>query len=262
MNLSSDPKIQLAQALVATAEALGQTLSVSAAKLMAGDLIDEASTEEIALALRDCRRTLTGRLTVAAVVERLAGPDSFPTPNEAWAIALDSGDESKTAFITDEINRALLVARPVLDAGDKIGARMAFMDAYKRLVDGARRLGKKAEWQLSLGWDAESRQQVIEQAAIDGRITQSEEQRLIAQHCAKPIDAGKLLENSASTADAETAIKHLDELKNIVSFSSARSRQARIMAAERQRAEFERHKASELERLHQHYESREIKHEN
>ena len=78
MNLSSDPQTQLAQALVATAEALGQTLSASAAKLMAGDLIDEASTEEIALALRDCRRTLTGRLTVAAVVERLAGPDCFP----------------------------------------------------------------------------------------------------------------------------------------------------------------------------------------
>ena len=157
----------------------------------------------------------------------------------------------------------MLVARPVLEAGDKIGARMAFMDAYKRLADGARRLGRKPDWQLSLGWDTESRQQVIEQAAIEGRITQSEEQRLIAQHCPAPMGADTLLlDDKQKSEPAEEALKHLDALKNIVSFSSARSRQARIMAAERQRAEFERHKASELERLHQHYESKEIKHEN
>lgn len=257
MNLSSDPILRLAQALVATAEALGQTLSSSAAKLMAGDLIDEASTEEIALALRDCRRTLTGRLTVAAVVERLTGPDCFPTANEAWAIALDSSDESRTAFITDEINRALLVARPVLDAGDKIGARMAFMDAYKRLVDGAQRQRRKAEWQLSLGWDAENREQVIAQAAIEGRITKAEEQRLIAQHCTAPLSTNMLLDDKQKPEAAAEALLHLDVLKNIVSFSSEKAKQARIMAAEVERKEFENHKAREIELLHEHHHKQE-----
>jgi hypothetical protein len=35
---------------------------------------------------------------------------------------------------TDEIVQALAVAKPLLDARDKVAARMAFCQAYERLV--------------------------------------------------------------------------------------------------------------------------------
>ena len=48
-------------------------------------------------------------------------------------IALLSSDESDTVVMTDEIQLALGAARPVLDLGDKVGARMAFISAPSKL---------------------------------------------------------------------------------------------------------------------------------
>src|SRR5699024_9000751 len=205
---SADRLAELVDQVIVTAEMLGQELTGLTAEMMASDL-SEYPDELIAAALTLCRRELTGKLTLAAIIERMARADGYPTANEAWAIALDSSDESKTTFMLDEINRAMLVAAPVLDAGDKIGARMAFLDAYKRFVDDSRRAGGRAFWRLSLGWDAESREQVIAQAAIEGRITKAEEQRLIAQHCTAPLSTNMLLDDKQKPEAADEALRHL-----------------------------------------------------
>jgi hypothetical protein len=62
------------------------------------------------------------------------------------------------------------VARAVLDGGDEVGARMAFKDAYARIVQEARRAKKPAGWTVSLGWDVEGRQEPIRKAVAAGLL--------------------------------------------------------------------------------------------
>ncbi|NNB26316.1 hypothetical protein [Pseudomonas fragi] len=136
--LSSEQQAALASAICATAEALGQTISPTTARIFAQDLV-KYPAEEIRSALLACRRTLTGRLTLAAIQQQLYELDGRPEPNEAWAIAVTAADEDNSVVLTEEILLALGAARPVLNAGDAVGARMAFLNAYQRLVAGHHR---------------------------------------------------------------------------------------------------------------------------
>lgn len=179
--LSCDEQADLATAICATAEILGQTLSAAAAELMAKDLA-EYPVEVIANALRACRRELTGKLTLAAVLQRIHADDGRPGRDEAWAIALQAGDERDTVVITGEIMAALQVARPILEARDKVGARMAFIGAYERLVAQARQQALPVKWLLSLGFDADLRNRAIEQARELGRLPAPEAERLLLRY--------------------------------------------------------------------------------
>lgn len=161
--LSCDQVAQLATAIIATAETLGQTLSASAAQLMAEDLAQHPE-EHVGAALRACRRELTGKLTLSAILERAHAADGRPGRDEAWAIALAGSDEFNTVVLTDEIRQAISAAAPILEAGDKVGARMAFLSAYDRLVTEARSEKRPANWSVSLGFDPELRARAIEDA--------------------------------------------------------------------------------------------------
>ncbi len=186
--LSCEQQAQLAAAICATAETLGQTLSASAAEMMASDLAGYP-TELIAGALQACRRDLTGKLTLAAIIERLQARDGRPGPDEAWAIALCAYDESDSVVITEEIHVALAAARPVLERGDKIGARMAFKAAYVRVVDAARREAKPVKWTLSLGTDPQRRVAAAEEAGRLGRLPALQVSEHLAQLTHAPVTA-------------------------------------------------------------------------
>ncbi len=170
---------KLALAICATAEILGHTLSAEAAELMAEDLSGHSATA-VADALRACRRELTGKLSLAAILQRVQRADGRPEPDEAWAIALQAGDEQQTVVMTEEINLALAAARPVLSAGDKIGGRRTFIVAYERLLTSARAAGAGVSWFVSLGRDQQHRLQAIEEAGRLGRLPQDEVERLAA----------------------------------------------------------------------------------
>ena len=81
--------------------------------------------------------------TIGSLLKLLAEPGTpIVGVEEAWAIALKSRDETETVVWTTEMAEAFDRCRPVLDAGDEVGARMAFKDTYNRLVDEARRAGR------------------------------------------------------------------------------------------------------------------------
>ena len=82
----------------------------------------------------------------AAIVKRCRLMDGRPTDEEAWAIALLSRDEADTVVWTQETAEAFGLCASVLDGGDEVGARMAFRDAYNRLVSDARLAGRPARW--------------------------------------------------------------------------------------------------------------------
>lgn len=184
--LSSDQIEQLAGAVCATAETLGQTISASAAELMAEDLAG-FPLETIRSALQSCRRELTGKLTLSAVLQRIQAADGRPGRDEAWSIALASSDEFDTVVMTDEIRLALVAARPVLDLGDKVGARMAFISAYERLVSQARTETKPVNWHVSAGFDANRRVEAINAAVQMQRIPQERGRLYLIDMSHEPI---------------------------------------------------------------------------
>lgn len=105
-----------------------------------------------------------------AQIESQAANDGRPGADEAWAIAIRSADETVTIVWTPEIATAWQIARPVFDAEDEVGARMAFRDAYGRLVDTARLQRIPARWDVVLGFDVAGRQAAVEQAIAQARL--------------------------------------------------------------------------------------------
>lgn len=99
-----------------------------------------------------------------AQIQANSGAADRPGPEEAWSIALGAEDESETLVWTEEMSTAYAICKPLVDAGDKVGARMAFKEAYARLVAEAIRAGVPPKWNVSLGHDPEKRTVAIQKA--------------------------------------------------------------------------------------------------
>jgi hypothetical protein len=129
--------------------------------------------------------------------EGSAAHDGRPDADEAWAMALAAMDEAVTVVWTAEMAEAFGIARAVLECGDLVGARMAFKDAYKRLVEAARQNRRAAHWQISLGWDAQGRDPVLTQAVSARRISASTAAALLPppEHVDDGYDADKARAN-------------------------------------------------------------------
>lgn len=156
----------LLSALGGTAEIMGTELKSSALMIMAEDL-SEYSINDVLLALKRCRQEVSGRLTLAAIIERIQSADGMPGAEEAWAIVSQS--ENETFVMTEQMAEALGTARPLLEY-DRIAARMAFKDAYTRLVSDARAKRLKPRWFLSAGHDRQGRAGPIAEAIRTGRL--------------------------------------------------------------------------------------------
>jgi len=155
------------KAIAATAELTGTELSEAALRVFEADLMAYPEADVLA-ALTRCRREVRGRLTIGDVLDRMSASGGHPTANEAWSLVLASQDEEETVVWTDQIAEAAAVARPVLDAGDEIGARMAFRDAYERIV---RASSDHPRWVPSLGHDPVRRQAALDRAVASGRLS-------------------------------------------------------------------------------------------
>lgn len=214
-------KETIIRALGVTAEAMGQQFSPAGLLLMADDL-EPYGVEMVLAALAKVRRECR-KLTVADVIDRLSMADGRPQSDEAWAMSLAALDESETVVWTEEMHQAFEVARPLLEINDKTGARMAFRDAYDRLVEQARQQRAPAKWGVSLGWDAARRAAVLEIAVNAGRLPADHARGLlppppISKEQGDAVLAlvaanGVLTDEAASAIDRENARKRLAELK-------------------------------------------------
>ncbi|PHN79922.1 hypothetical protein [Pseudomonas syringae] len=176
----------LAAAICATAEAMGQEMNPGTAAIMAEDLC-AYSVPIVKAALKACRFEVKGKLAMADILQRVQSSDGHPGKDEAWAIAMTTNDEFETVVLTDEIQLALTAAKPVLDAGDKIGARMAFISAYERLVTQSRIDQKGVNWHVSVGFDANRRVEAITKAVQMQRIPQERGQLYLADLNVVPV---------------------------------------------------------------------------
>ena len=158
--------VELIEAVAVTAELCGRVFSEGAARMFVQDL---AGFPEPAVlkALTRCRREVKGMLTIQDVVTRL--DDGRPGVEEAWSQMPFS--ESQSVVWSDEGCRAFGIASALLDEGDKVAARMAFKEAYTRMVGEARDAGRGVNWMPSLGYDKQGHAAVLSEAVSLGRLT-------------------------------------------------------------------------------------------
>ncbi len=158
--------VSVLEALAVTAELTNTQLSAAAAKVMASDLSPYPPPQVLG-ALARCRKELKGRLTVADVVSRLE--DGRPGPEEAWA-ALPH-DEAQSVVWTEEMAGAWGVALALIEEGERVAARMAFLESYRGRVQKARDAALPVRWTVSFGTYAEARQVALDSALRLGRIS-------------------------------------------------------------------------------------------
>lgn len=185
----------LLKAIAVTAELTGTELSEDAARVMSEDLSDYP-LEQVMKALTRCRRELKSRMTIADVVSRI--DDGRPGTEEAWAMI--PKDESGSVVWTDEMAEAYGIAVPLLNEGQTIQARMAFVEAYRDRCEKARFEKIPVKWTPSLGFDKQGREHVLNRAVELGRITHQHAISLLP-----PADEGqniKLLENKSSSPES------------------------------------------------------------
>lgn len=245
---------ELVQAITVTAELTNTALSGAAIAMMVRDLaaFEERSTLR---ALDRCRKELTGRLTLAAIIDRLNENDGRPTSDEAWAMSLEALDEAKTVVWTDEARAAFSIARPVLAEGDKVGARMAFRDAYDRIVRESRERAIPAKWSASLGWDKSLREVALRHAEAAGLLPAPQVAALLPVMGAGVV-GDALFGNPALPAPADCdadVVERVKALKQMLADSTERkAREAEERAAaERWRIANRKREIAEQVRSHQ-----------
>ena len=160
---------KLILALMATAEVMGSEIKPNVALVIVDDLSVYA-LDDVLQALTRIRRECSGKLTLKMILDILAPTSCWLSANEAWAVAFPALDEAATVVWTPEIAKAFEVARPILEGGDKIGARMAFIPAYDRLIDQAKRESRTPSYEVSSGWDANMREVAMRQAVTAGLL--------------------------------------------------------------------------------------------
>lgn len=170
------PTEQLIQAVAVTAELCGRVFTPAAASVFVADL-GGYPEEQILGALRRCRREVRGVLTVQDVLSRIA--DGRPGADEAWAMIPQ--DEAGSVVWTDEMAQAWGTARFLLRENDRVGARMAFKEAYQKLVADARDQRRPVHWTPSLGHDKAGREAVIVEAVKAGRLTYEHGRELVPE---------------------------------------------------------------------------------
>ncbi len=245
--MTLEEKERVIQQLVATAEVMGNELKITTVMVMADDLA-EYGFEPVMRALTRCRRELSGKLTLKAILDILAPAGGWLTANEAWAQCLPAADEDNSVVWTEEARRAWFVALPILDAGDKVGARMAFVAAYDRNVDQAKNDGRTPRHELSAGFDAEKRLTVVKQAQEAGLLSPP----------APPADQ-KALPNLSGEQQADNRQKIRASMRELAASLAVAGKQ-REAQAEADRAErmrevnerFDKERAAVLAAIEQH----------
>lgn len=239
--LSFEEIAELSGAVCATAEAMGQTISAAGAQLIAEDLAGYEGAVIIA-ALRACRREPNGKLCLGMVLKNIHAADGRPGKDEAWSIALSASDEYETVVLTAEIRQAMSASTPILEAGDKVGARMAFMSAYERLVSFARAEDRPAKWEVSLGYDSARRVVAIESAVRSQLISHETGNQYLADLRIAPITeegqaiAGLLTGTQRAHISPHIRAK-LDEVRKLLKESKRTREVERMKQAQRRRVD-------------------------
>lgn len=157
---------ELIKAIAATSELCGAKLSEAAASMLVADLAAYPEADVIAALTRV--RKGGKRFSLSAITDEMAEVDGRPGVEQAWAMIPHTEDTS--VVWTEEMAQAHGVVYDLLQQGDKVAARMAFKEAYGKLVSDARDAGAPVKWSASFGDSMLGRQQALIEAVNKNRL--------------------------------------------------------------------------------------------
>lgn len=161
-------------------------------------------------------------------IQRAEKDDGRPGPEEAWALSLAAMDENDTVVWTRECAQAWGACRPVMNLGDEVGARMAFREAYTRLVADARSNRDPVAWEVSEGFDKDKRRIAVCSAVEAGRIN-------AGHHLALPNEGHTLLLSASSAITKSIPPDVREKLKQLRDWYTAPALDVDHTAAEREK---------------------------
>lgn len=185
------------------------------------------------------------------ILEIITGGSRHLSADEAWAIALMSMDENETVVMTKEISEARAIAWEVYSSGDDIGARMAFRDAYNRII---KQSCTEPSWFVSVGYDKSRTVDAVRKAVSIGRLPQQEINKYLLE---APKDAGPIAGLlTGKVTELPNNAAHLknrwSELKTAINDGAKRMEMMKAIEIEnvkQQKALFEQRKAKQLEKI-------------
>lgn len=152
---------------------------------------------------------------IIAQIDGMVADDGRPGAEEAWSMASRAQDESETVVWTDEMAQAWQACSSVMFMGDEIGARMAFKEAYNRLVDAARAQRRPVNWSASLGHDSSKRHDALKVAESRGLIGHDDVLRL-APPASSENAVALLIENAKQVDDPEVIKSRVLTIKKLL----------------------------------------------
>jgi hypothetical protein len=246
--MTLDEQEKLILALMATAEVMGGEIKPNVALVIVDDL-NGYQLVDVLQALTRVRREHTGKLTLKVILDLLAPAGGWISANEAWALALPAADEAATVVWTQEMAKAWAVSKPILDGGDKIGARMAFIPAYERFVDQAKRESRLPHYEISAGWDANMRELAVKNAVSVGLLSMTE------QLAALPAPNHPSLQDDQEAENRRQVMsERLKELSNKLRINSEQRWKDHVNTHDAVRQANERRKAEVINQLYENQE--------
>lgn len=122
------------------------------------DELDQYPPKDVLHALNRCKRECKGFLPLAEIIERM--PKRQMSANEAWAKI--PTEEWQSVLWTEAMREAYGACYEQLKGGDKVAARMAFIEAYRRYE--ANNPNGDPKVQFSAGTDKQHRIAVLKEA--------------------------------------------------------------------------------------------------
>ncbi len=124
------------------------------------------------------------------------GDSGHPGPEEAWGMLMRFvNDERETGLYTEPMRHAWEACDPILKLGDEVGARMCFLETYRKAVKRAQETRTPPKWNLTMGLDVERRKTALQEAVATKRISADYAQSLLPAPVASLEHLAGLLEN-------------------------------------------------------------------
>lgn len=136
---------------------------------------------------------------IIALIERVE-EDGRPGAEEAWAIIKPLiGNEELSVIVTVEMQCAYPAGQAL--GQDEVGARMAFIESYRRLVAEARTNRVACKWILWAGDNKDLRADVVERGIRDGRLKINEMKQWLPAPVAKNLQLTDVLRENIDRSE-------------------------------------------------------------
>lgn len=195
---------------------------------------------------------------IEAITKHLKSSKFFPAPaelleyipaafsskhigaDEAWAIVVESFDEESTVVTTQQIAEARGIALHIYQSGDEVGARVAFRDAYNRIVKTA----PEPSWFVSEGFDKARKADAVAMAVQLGRLPAGSDKAYRLE--APKVTVVGLIEDASKR---DNTIDPMAAIGRIRSILDSKQDDDGVARRQKEREAFEEHRQNELNRL-------------